>query len=73
MRARLRSRASGQRDADCRGYGFGKERGDSDNIAAFQAILSDVVCGVVGGGGVVMGVPALVKSTASFRGDAGSD
>ena len=40
--------ASGQRDADCRGYYVVKERGDSDNIAAVQAILSGVVCGVGG-------------------------
>ena len=46
--------ASGQREADCRGYGFGKERGDSDNIAALQAILSDVVCGVVRVGWVML-------------------
>jgi hypothetical protein len=54
MRARRRSRASGQREADCREYGFSKERGDSDNIAAFQAILSDVVCGVGGWVGCVV-------------------
>jgi hypothetical protein len=41
--------ASGQRDADSGGYYvLIKERGDSDNIAAVQAILSDVVCGVGG-------------------------
>lgn len=39
--------ASGQRDADCRESLLSKERRDSDNIAAIQAILSDVVCGVV--------------------------
>jgi hypothetical protein len=43
-----------------------KERGDSVNTAAFQAILSDVVSGVVVDGWCCDGLAALVKSTPPF-------
>ena len=59
--------ASGQRDADCREYYVVKERGDSDNIAAVQAILSDVVCGVVGVGGAVVMASRASQVNAFFQ------
>lgn len=52
MRARRRSRRPASGKLTVANMDSIKERGDSDNIAAVQAILRDVVCGV--GGCVVM-------------------
>lgn len=64
MWARRRSRRPAGGKLTGAGIGSIKERCDSDNIAAVQAILSDVVCGVVG---VVVMMFTAVSSRQDFK------